>query len=1058
MSAPYGGAVDSAVSAAQQVFDSRIASAQSLPSNTPGSSSHAPAASSSPQSNLDSRQASGSSNSGANVGGRGVKRRSDGVIYTANKKRIAVHWAFSDLTTRQDTVKNRAKKLGIGLPTLYDWRKNFPEASNASNLSASSPLAAEMRAISTRSAAQNLIAFLTPDDPASASVTQPLPSSATVSSPSVPFIRPDGLGPEAEPEATFGSRGPGILPPELVQELEQAGALASDDEVAAVHATHVDADTQDGAAQFVNETIDLALHLQQSTLAPGTKTNWDRCKRHFLVFWRCLNKIRAEQRRDQEEGASQPASTRAAEVRSSSGESAGLEEVLVSEQKLVTYLNCYVLHKNPRLGDEAIETHIKAITNLWETQCLSGRNSNPHPRSGALLKAFIKAIRRGRSALADARQDDAWKHSLKDGYDQEEYTRISKWYLEQASSQTPQAWTGTAWRARFDFLMQHAIMGRSEDLRNAKLSSLYIHKIPQSRPHPCNAVVVTLKHSKTNVESRKEFGVAARHRDVELCPVGALALFFFERFHVKNEPFPDLSSRASWYGIPLLVDDEDCGAVTWSDQADVVRRAFNDLGISTSKVTHAMRGGGARLAYEAGCSEASIRIHGRWTAGGDQLIERYLTGIAVAPVRALAGFCAEGGDYYLPRTLLEPPASLSDQLWPQATREEAKVRERHANGGQTDQGALSFLELIKWLRVVLLQDAALLSTAYPLLPLWSMPPFSSPAFDHFRRDLTSTIKDTVNPVEVTISQLIPRLGHALAEIRTATSENTNAIKQVALVTSASIDRLQTSLEVSIATLVSALEQRSRKDDGRAAAQHILSASISALAGASASLSTSVPPQSAPPTLLPTAALPPFSSTLPQSPQGPLLPGALSSRASAAELLPSQPFPPSHITASSSGAALSSDFGSMRAPPSLLPVPDFNPEAQATPSSAGPVCSASPSPSLLVLAKEVTTIKQLASLWYGALDGRQGLQQRLDTNDRDLDIKGAAARKQLCRWRRTIAALSEVERIYGREDAVRRMDELLRRDKFGLRTLSDNHLAKETSRTEWISRLSTLART
>ncbi|CAD6889532.1 unnamed protein product [Tilletia caries] len=230
-----------------------------------------------------------------------------------------------------------------------------------------------------------------------------------------------------------------------------------------------------------------------------------------------------------------------------------------------------------------------------------------------------------------------------------------------------------------------------------------------------------------------------------------------------------------------------------------------------------MRGGGARLAHEAGCSEASIRIHGRWTAGGHQLIERYLTGIAISPVRALAGFNADGGDYYLPRTLIDPPSSLCDALWPQAAREEAAVRARHASGGQVDQAAISFLDLLKWLRVVMLQDAALLSTAHPSLPLWSLPPFSSPDFDQFRRDLTTTIKETVNPIEVTISQLIPRLGHALADLRTATAENATAVKKVAASTSADIHRLQCSLEGSIGKLTAAFEQRNRIGAGRAAA-------------------------------------------------------------------------------------------------------------------------------------------------------------------------------------------------------------------------------------------------
>ncbi|KAE8228169.1 hypothetical protein CF326_g6910, partial [Tilletia indica] len=893
----------------------------------------------------------------------------------------------------------------------------------------------EMRIISARSAAQNLTHFLTPDDPHSVSGPRTFTSTNSTSN-AASFVRPDGLGPGAEPESTFGSRGPGILPPELVDQLEQAGALATDDEVAAVHATRLDADTQEGAVQFINETLDLALHLQQSTLSPGVKSQWDGCKRHFLTFWRCLNRIRAQQH--SREGASSSSQNDLGLDHDLANNSISirpdeeLEEILVSEQKLVTYLNCYVLHKNPRLGDEAINTHIKAVTNLWETQSLSGRNTNPHPRNGALLKAFLKAIRRGRSSLAAARQDDAWRHTLKDGYSEEEFAKVSRWYLSQAASESPMDWTSTVWRARFDFLMQHAIMGRSEDLRNTKLATMYMHKVPQSRPHPCDAVIVTIRHSKTNLESRKQFGVAARHRGVELCPVGALALFFFERFHVKKEAFPDLSSRATWYSTPLLVDDEDSAGVTWKDQAEVLRDAFNTLGIASSKLTHAMRGGGARLAHEAGCSEASIRIHGRWTAGGDQLIERYLTGIAVTPVRALAGFSAEGGDYYLPRTLLEPPPSLSDQLWPQATREEAKVRERHASGGEIDHAALSFLELIKWLE--------------------------SPEFSHFSKTLITTIQNTANPIEVTVSQLVPRLGHALADLRVATSENAIAIKQVGAETAAAINRLQSSLESAVADLAAAVEERSRKDNGQAVAQQILSASICALANASTSLQAQGTPAFPLETVLPL-----LEHQVPSPPHaGPGRPSALgevSSLGSAAEVLSLvSPQQSSHqqsshpCTTHTSASAPTAHSGHSASPgisspalTSALPASSMITAAQGVAQSF---------PSLLSLAKEVNTVAQLAGVWYKGSNGQLGVEGRLELKDAMLDLKGAAARKQLCRWRRVIAVLDQAEAVYGRAGAVSRMDKLLKSDGFGLRTLSDNYLAKEEMREKWVVRLGT----
>ncbi|CAD6892058.1 unnamed protein product [Tilletia caries] len=386
---------------------------------------------------------------------------------------------------RTISVKERAKKLGVGMPTMYDWRKSYPEAWSAlDKLDANSPVTQEMREIMSRQAMQNLGFFLTPDDPATWSASgavssrtasangttstsasaQPTSQSRSTTTPS--FIRPDGLGPEAEPEETFGGRGPGVLPPELVQQLAKEGALVTEDEIAAVHATSLDVDAGPGAAPYINETIDLTLHLKQSTLAPKVKENWDRCKRHFLAFWRCLNRIRSQQQQP-----SDVSSDDDVPIGRSDPEE---EEILVSEQKLVTYLNCYVLHKNPRIGDEGVDTHIKAIVNLWETQTLQGRNHFPHPREGALLKAFTKALKQGRSALAAARLDDAWKHTLKDGYDPEEHERISRWYLKQEAEggqEDEASWV----RARFDFLMQHAIMGRSEDLRHAKLSSLYLY-------------------------------------------------------------------------------------------------------------------------------------------------------------------------------------------------------------------------------------------------------------------------------------------------------------------------------------------------------------------------------------------------------------------------------------------------------------------------------------------------------------------------------------------------------------------------------------------------------
>ncbi|KAE8180362.1 hypothetical protein CF336_g9314, partial [Tilletia laevis] len=355
------------------------------------------------------------------------------------------------------------------------------------------------------------------------------------------FERADGLGPHAENEETFGASGPGLLPPELVEQLRVSGALATDAEIAGVLAIQLDADTRPGAQTFVNETNDLALHLKQSTLAPGTKANWDRVKSTFLSRSDTTTTAASA---PSSSAAPVPSSSASVSVSASGNGSDGMEvdddrgeegrdsqgnvdEVLVSEQKLVTYLNCFVLHRNPKLSDEGLDTHVKAVVNLWETQVLKGVNTFPHPRNGALLKAFMKAVRRHRVQHSELLGEDAWRHSLNDGYTEDQHLEISQWYLNRISpipsvaSSNPSAAgddDAATWRARFDFLMQHAIMGRSEDLRKAKLARLYTRTLPQSRPQSAPAFVVTIPRSKVNTEGRKEIGIAVRHRDVEACP------------------------------------------------------------------------------------------------------------------------------------------------------------------------------------------------------------------------------------------------------------------------------------------------------------------------------------------------------------------------------------------------------------------------------------------------------------------------------------------------------------------------------------------------------------
>jgi hypothetical protein len=89
-------------------------------------------------------------------------------------------------------------------------------------------------------------------------------------------------------------------------------------------------------------------------------------------------------------------------------------------------------------------------------------------------------------------------------------------------------------------------------------------------------------------------------------------------------------------------------------------------------------------------------------------------------MRVVAGFSAKAGDSFIAHAAHEPPYVLQKQLWPWIEewepRFEARARrKRWAQGGLDEDGlaADGFLKLMRRLRVVLLQDLAVLQPVFP---------------------------------------------------------------------------------------------------------------------------------------------------------------------------------------------------------------------------------------------------------------------------------------------------------------------------------------------------------
>lgn len=80
------------------------------------------------------------------------------------------------------------------------------------------------------------------------------------------------------------------------------------------------------------------------------------------------------------------------------------------------------------------------------------------------------------------------------------------------------------------------MMCRGENVRMALLQDLNYHAFEFSDTSATGqftlGIVLTMLQGKMNADGKLLYGVVVRNKDVEICPVGTLAFYLFERFMV----------------------------------------------------------------------------------------------------------------------------------------------------------------------------------------------------------------------------------------------------------------------------------------------------------------------------------------------------------------------------------------------------------------------------------------------------------------------------------------------------------------------------------------------
>jgi hypothetical protein len=441
---------------------------------------------------------------------------------------------------------------------------------------------------------------------------------------------------------------------------------------------------------------------------------------------------------------------------SSSNQWPDVSKCMVTEEKLLLFLESQVVGReskrkrssaagsNQVVGIQTVKNYVNAIGKLWAYQRANGTNTNDHPR-GPLIKSYLKYLSTREFQRSRLQHEDRAIGTVVDGYS----TKSELHALSSAFFKTSP--DNLQYRDRAMFLISHYALFRGNNIRMLEMADLLYQTKDDQGPTKFEMLLLLAERGKTNQVNKKEYGAMTRTKDVIVCPVGALALHFFHLFHVEGKSLPDLSSSNSWFTKKVFYGRNEDTEISASTHSKSVKKAINESGISTSKVTHIGRKGAVNFA--PGVDDNHIRRLGRWN---NQAMEMCYAGIPIEGVKGLAGFDKTPNSYYLPRAAMEPPDSLMSKVFPEL---DGWLAEWGRTDGAIDrsQSCDQFLRVMTFLRKVLIQDSVELKEHFKDLPIWDDEFFEDREYIQFENCTKETIQNSVEPSEASLTRLAPQL-------------------------------------------------------------------------------------------------------------------------------------------------------------------------------------------------------------------------------------------------------------------------------------------------------------
>jgi hypothetical protein len=333
-------------------------------------------------------------------------------------------------------------------------------------------------------------------------------------------------------------------------------------------------------------------------------------------------------------------------------------------------------------------------------------------------------------------------------------------------------------RHRFNFLTTCQSLKRNDSMHTVELSDIMLHSWKcEEEPHEYKVITLSNYSKARRDTGRPENMATLRAKDPTRCQHAAMAFYFYVRFEITREYEAfDFTKNESWYDNKLLVavgnrnkGEKDCltKAVSGKVYYSLLKGICQPLGVDFQHYEHFGRVYGVAQLEMAGVSVSARKGHGNWETG--VMEKNYSSGIEIEACRGAAGFSPTmAGAHYNPRAQITPPDDLISTIWPWIEEKEMLLKQ-HPEFSER-QAALEFIHTLKYLRTVLLQDAAWFYTrgrgnhAFFLLPLFQGPGFLSWA-SKFDSELSRLEEDTDNdPMHVMVRRVIPQVGNQLQEL------------------------------------------------------------------------------------------------------------------------------------------------------------------------------------------------------------------------------------------------------------------------------------------------------